>query len=107
MKIVKVSSSNPALSQLLLRQSPGGKGIWGGCKFVVNQALDECDWWIVCHVSGLKDNEKTKCNSKNTVYISMEPEESIVKTHNDFLSQFEKIVLVDRSIKHKNIIKSI
>jgi hypothetical protein len=104
MQIVKVSTGNSKLTELFLRQSPGGLGVWGGCKFYVNQYVVECDWWIVCHISGIIDKEKTLCDPKNIIYISMEPNESLLKVNSKFLSQFNKLVLVDRSINHHNIL---
>ena len=56
MKIIKVSASGgKEFAKLLLRQTPGGLGVWGDCKFVVNEPVEYCDWWVVCHGPGLRE----------------------------------------------------
>lgn len=102
MKIIKITSGDPKLSQLLLRQTPGSQGVWGGCKFIVNQPVEQCDWWFVLHSSGLRQPETTKCDPNKVVYISMEPTESVLGTRKAFLDQFAILVLTDRSIDHPN-----
>lgn len=66
MNIVKVSSGDKDLSKLLLRQTPGCNGIWGNCRFYVNEDIDQCDWWVVCHGSGLKKIETTICDPSHS-----------------------------------------
>lgn len=100
MKIIKVTSGDPKLSQLLLRQTPGGQCIWGDCKFIVNQPLEQCDWWFVLHSSSVRNTETTICDPNKVVYISMEPTESVLGTKRGFLDQFATLVLTDRSIDH-------
>jgi hypothetical protein len=102
--IVKISTNNSKFPELLLRQTPSSNGIWGNCKFYVNQKVEKCDWWVVCHVSGLETTETVKVDPNHIIYISMEPTESIGKTTNKFLEQFSKILICDRSIRHKDII---
>jgi hypothetical protein len=101
MKIIKVSSGSEEYSNLLLRQTVGMRGIWGDCKFLVNQKVDYCDWWVVCHFSGLLKPEETFCDPNHLIYISMEPKEYF--TTEKYLNQFSKLVLCDREIKHPNI----
>ena len=103
MRVIKVSSGHEELSELLLRQTPEGKGIWNNCKFIVNQKTERCDWWVVCHGSGLQWVESTFCDPNHIVYISMEPMESVGGISELFLKQFSHIVLCDRSVLHKNI----
>jgi len=103
LKVIKVSSGNPDFSRLLLRQSPGGKGIWSDCQFIVNQPVERCDWWFVLHGSGLRLAEKTLCDPDHIVYVSMEPNESVGNISINFLEQFSRIILCDRKIAHKNI----
>jgi Glycosyltransferase family 10 (fucosyltransferase). len=102
MLTIKVSSGDPKFSKLFLRQSPGGKGIWRNCHFIVNEEVEQCDWWVVCHFSGLRKIEETLCSPDHLIYISMEPKEYF--TTEKFLNQFSKLVLCDREIKHPNII---
>jgi hypothetical protein len=102
-KIIKVSCGDEQAAKLFLRQTPGGLGIWEGCHFVINKPIDECDWWVVCHGSGIRDIETTFCDPKHIVYISMEPEEIDGSIKNGFLNQFSKLILCDRSIVHPDI----
>lgn len=103
MKTIKVSAGSSEFSRLLLRQTSGGSGVWKDCKFIVNQPVERCDWWVVCHGSGLRQVESTFCDPNHIVYISMEPTESVGHITEGFLNQFSHLVLCDRNISHPNI----
>ena len=103
MKIIKVSTGNSQLSGLFLRQTKNAEGKWEDCQFIVNQDVERCDWWVICHVSGLQKNESTLCDPEHIVYISLEPSENILDISNDFINQFSQIVVCDKNILHKNI----
>ena len=103
--IIKVSTGalNSELSHLILRQTPGKHGLWNNHKFIINQSTEKCDWWIVCHGSGLQEHESTQCDPNHIVYISMEPNERLGNISDKFLNQFSHLVLCDRNIKHCQI----
>jgi len=102
MIIVKVTTSGgEILSDLFLRQTAGHLGIWGKCKFYINQPVEKCDWWIVCHASALTKLEKVICDPDHIVFMSMEPNERGVP--HAFLEQFSKLVLCDREVQHSNV----
>jgi len=104
MKIIKVSTSGgEKLASLLLRQTPGGNGIWRDCKFIVNKPVKKCDGWFVCHGSGLSEKESTCCPLNNVVYISMEPTEEVSGCKSEFIGQFSRVVMTDRNFSHKQI----
>jgi hypothetical protein len=104
MKIIKVSASGgEKLAGLLLRQTPGGNGIWKNCKFIVNEPVKNCDWWFVCHGSGLSEKESTCCPPDHVVYISMEPTEGVSGCKSEFIAQFPHVVMTDRNFSHKHI----
>jgi hypothetical protein len=103
MKIIKVSAGTGDLAKLLLRQTPGGLGLWGDCQFYVNKPIVYCDWWFVCHGSGLKHQESVICDPRHIVYISMEPNEIDDSIKHGFLSQFSRLILCDRLVQHPNI----
>ena len=42
---VRLTTSFP--SWPLLRQTPGGRGVWGDHRFFVNEDVDACDYWVV------------------------------------------------------------
>ena len=98
---VKVSTSFPEWP--LLRQTPGSKGMWGDCQFVLNEDMNECDYWVVCE--GLLQAESTVCPRKNTILITWEP--PAVKVYNEeFISQFGTVITCHRNISHPNVIYS-
>ena len=104
MKIIKVSTSGGKKhANLFLRQTPGGNGIWRDCKFIVNKPLKNCDWWFVCHGSGLGEKESTCCPPNHVVYISMEPTEEVSGCKKEFIAQFSQVVMTDRNFSHKRI----
>jgi hypothetical protein len=98
---IKVTTSSPELSSLLLRQAPKRLGIWNNCRFIVNEPVERCDWWIICHSSAIKNPETTICDPDHVVYLSMEPSEGSLSQA--FYDQFSKLILCDRRIKHSNI----
>jgi hypothetical protein len=86
----------------IIRQTPGGKGIWGNCHFFVDDDTKECDWWVV--FEGLDKKEKVKCPAGNTIFITGEPE-SIKKYNQKFINQFGYVITGRQDINHKNIIR--
>ncbi len=100
MKTIKLSV-RPVLSEIFLRQTPNANGVWGDCRFIVNSPVEKCDWWVVCHNSGLTETETTMCDPDHIVYVSLEPYDSWLPK--DFLDQFSRVVLSDRDIKHPRI----
>jgi hypothetical protein len=104
LKIIKVSSGTKLNNPLWLRQTPKSGGVWGDCKFIFNENLDECDWWIVLHGTGLRVTETAKCDPTHIIYVAMEPNETIGNMSDGFRSQFSRIVSTDRSIAHKDIV---
>lgn len=98
MQNIKISTIIP--KELLLRQSPGSKGIWGDCCFFINEEIEECDCWVV--YGGLSKFEEVICPPENTIFIALEP--STIKEYNPkFLKQFGKIISCDRRIEHRNV----
>ncbi len=98
MKVVKVSTSFPDWP--LIRQTPKGEGIWGNCKFIINEPIQECDYWVV--YEDLLRTEEVVCPIKNTLLITGEPP-SIKKYGQIFLNQFSNIITCQRDIKHENV----
>lgn len=100
--IIKISSGPKEHSRLLLRQTPNGLGRWGQVRFLVNEEVDECDWWVVLHSSGLRTAERTRCDPNHIVFVSMEP--PYQKHSSAFLRQFSCIVSCDTGLNHPNVI---
>ncbi len=103
MKVIKVSAGLPKYRELLLRQTPEMKGIWGDCKFLINSDVDKCDWWFVLHGSGIVNTEECLCDPNHIVYVSMEPSENMSRVSKIFLDQFSHLIICDRDIDHPNI----
>lgn len=101
--MLKVRISNTWPEWSLLRQTPGGKGVWGDCRFFVNEDVEECDYWVV--YEGLLKAERAVCPLENTILITGEPPS--VKTYDgQFLKQFATVIGCDRNIAHPNVIFS-
>jgi Glycosyltransferase family 10 (fucosyltransferase). len=97
---VKVSTSFP---ECFNRQTPGGQGIWRDIRFVVNEDVPECDYWVV--YEGLADVESTRCPKENVFLITGEPPSS--KTYErDFIQQFSLVVTSHADMDHPNILLS-
>ncbi len=100
---VKISAGDPKNRNLFLRQLPSKTNQWRGFEFLVNDEDVECDFWVVCHESGLIHEETVLCDPKNIFYLSMEPSEDVCRVNDEFLQQFSKIVSCDegRNIENK------
>jgi hypothetical protein len=96
---VKVSNNFPHWP--LLRQTPASQGIWGNCRFLVNQDVDECDWWVV--YEGLMVPEKSRCPKSHTIFITGEPK-SVKNYDPDFLRQFGTVITSQREIGHPRVL---
>ena len=99
---IKVTTSNPELSGLLLRQTPGRQGAWKHCQFYVDRHVDACDWWFVCHNSALMQEQSAICDPNHIVFISMEPYEQEPQS---FYDQFAHVVACDLSLQHRSILR--
>jgi hypothetical protein len=85
----------------ILRQTPGSKGIWGNCRFYVNDECDEFDYWVVYDTL----TEKLKAKSKCTILITGEPES--IKSYNpSYLKQFNYVITCQENLKHNHLIIS-
>lgn len=98
---VKITTNFP--EQPIIRQSPGGQGVWGEYRFFINQEIDECDFWVV--YEGLTKSESTKCPQGNIIFITGEPP-SIKEYQSGFLHQFNTVVTSHPDIKHPDVIYS-
>lgn len=102
MKIVKLTFN---YNWPLFRQTPDFSQIWGDYKFIIDDNLKECDFWVIYTDYELIE-ETVKCNPKNIIFIPGECYNTSSKFSQKFLNQFGTIITVQREIKHKNIIYS-
>ena len=87
----------------IFRQTPQNLGIWGDYKFVIDSNLKECDYWIIYTEYKLV-KEQCICNKENIFFIPGEGVNTCVKYPKAFLSQFGKIITVQREIQGKNVV---
>src|SRR5436853_4299811 len=87
MKIVKVSSTFPQWP--LLQQTPQSLGVWGDYQFVVNQPLEDCDYWVV--YDGLVSEESCRCCSNGAIFLTAEPP-SVKRYSESFARQFSLVL---------------
>jgi hypothetical protein len=100
MHVVKLcSDGEPGFGRLLIRQTPGRRGIWNNCAFKINEDIEECDYWAV--YEGSARTETSKCPQNGTLFISGEPP-SIRRYNPYFLDQFSRVLTCQPAIRHKN-----
>jgi len=98
---VKVTTQHP--NWPLIRQTPRSLGIIDECHFIINQDIEECDYWFV--LDGLLKSESTKCPRQNIILVTWEP--PTIKSYNkNFINQFDLVITCQKEIKHKNIVYS-
>ena len=84
----------------ILRQSPGGLGIWKNCQFIFDGEISECDYWVV--IDNLGKTEIAKCSRANTLLLTGEPPSK--KTYPEkFTRQFGQIITCIRDIQGPNV----
>jgi hypothetical protein len=98
--IIKISAGASSKAELLLRQLSKKDPAFAGIQFVVNQPVNRCDWWVVCHSSGLPCQEEVMCDPAHTLFISMEPPDW--GCPRSFYNQFSHLISCDRSARHRN-----
>lgn len=86
----------------IFRQTPKCEGVWGDYKFVIDENLKECDFWVVYTEYRMK-HERVRCNPQNTMFIPAESYSTSAKYSQEFLDQFGMLVTVQRELKHRNI----
>ena len=87
------------------RQTEQFSQVWGNYKFVIDENLKECDYWIIYTDHNLKE-EEVQCNPENVIFIPGECYNTSSKFTQKFLNQFGLIITVQRELKHKNILYS-
>ena len=98
---VKITTSGGAdLSKLVYRQLPGRSNCWGDHLFFVDADIEECDWWVICHITSIKEEVSTICDPNHIVFVSMEP---VDWGCNRFYKQFSRIITCDERVIHPHI----
>jgi hypothetical protein len=98
MLTVKISTA--VLDWPFLRQTPGGAGIWGNCRFVVDEPVESCDFWVV-H-DGMRETESTRCPPGATLLMTGEPP-SVKLYRPGFVAQFGAVLTCHRQLVHPRV----
>ena len=99
MKIVKITYN---FDWPLFRQTPKSSQVWGDYKFVIDDDLKECDYWVVYSDYCLKQ-ETVNCAPENIIFIPGECYNTSPRFSQKFLDQFGLILTVQRELHHRNI----
>jgi hypothetical protein len=100
MKQYTVKITFPYKQWPLLRQTPNWSGEWGDYKFIIDDDLKECDFWVIFTDFDLK-KETCLCSQANTIFIPGEPN-SVAKFTDKFLKQFGLIITCQDEIVTPN-----
>ena len=96
---VKISGEDP--NWPLLRQTPGSRGVWGECRFCVNDDCGVCDYWVV--YDGLRQAETVSCPPQNVLFFTAEPP-SVRSYPPRFTAQFSQVITCHQEIKQPGVI---
>ena len=95
---VKLSTST---TMPLIRQTPHFSGIFNNIRFVENEEIESCDYWVV--YDDIRSDEEVMVPQKNTLLITGEP--PCIKTYDKkFINQFSTIITSHRNLNHSNVI---
>jgi hypothetical protein len=101
--MIRVKLSTDPFPWPLFRQTPGRSGRWGDCVFHHNEAVDECESWVVFG-DVIRRTESTRCPPANTLFITPEPA-SVQRYPRPYLAQFAAVLGCQPDIRHRNVIR--
>ena len=84
---------------------PDNSFCWGDYKFILNQDIKECDYWIVFG-NLIQEKEKTIIKPANVIFITSESAD-IVEYPAEFLNQFHTVSSFRKDMKHDNVINTV
>jgi hypothetical protein len=97
--LIRVSTNFP--NEPLLRQTPGGRGVWKECRFNLNDpATSDCDIWVV--LEGLDRKERAFVRHGITIFFALEPPDS-ESYRPGFLDQFDLVIAAHADLTHRNV----
>jgi hypothetical protein len=100
--MIRVKLSFPYPDWPILRQTPDHSGIWKDCTFYTNDAITDCDYWVV--FQNVLKKETVHCPRENTIFLTGEPI-SIQRYDQKFLNQFATVVTSQNEISHRNVVR--
>src|ERR1700761_873907 len=95
---IKLSSNFPG--EPIIRQTPGRRGLWNGCQFLVNDRnVEDCDYWVV--LEGVAEEETALVRCGHTVFFALEP--PIAEEYEPgFLRQFDLVIASHPKLPHRH-----
>ena len=97
--LITVRLSPAGLHTQIIGMTPGGKGEWGNCRFVVE--AEECDWWVVDEK--LRERERARVPRGHTILITAEPP-SIKSYQPGYIRQFSTVVTCHKGLNHPHVL---
>lgn len=94
---IKLSSNS---EDRFLLQTPGGKGVWKGDTYVLNEEMDACDAWVV--YENLYGPESTVCPPDRLILLTGEPPE-IRAYAPSWTKQFSTVRSVQAGLRHPDL----
>lgn len=88
----------------MLRQTPGGKGIWEKFQFSDSSEVSACDYWIV--LNDLPCAQTVVCPPERTILFALEAE-SIFRYPDAFIRQFGTIVTCQKNLSHPRVVNDL
>ena len=87
----------------LFRQTPGGRGVWKGHRFVGNDfSMGVCDTWVVLE-DAYAEEEMALVQSGRAILITLEP--PLTREYQPaFLAQFDLVVTCHSGLRHPNVL---
>ena len=89
----------------ILRQTPGGRGIWGNYAFVLDPQLEQCDAWVVYNNLDTPHGQMSRCPPNRTLLLIGEPP-SRMGVNAAYASQFSVFVGCHPAIDHPGLIRA-
>ncbi|GAB6011760.1 glycosyltransferase family 10 domain-containing protein [Viscerimonas tarda] len=101
---VKFTPYRKNLGEIMLRQTPGGKGFSsdGRYRFYTGEEIDEPDFWVI-HGKGLRQAESCKVAPQNTLMLTTEPR-SVLNYPQKYVRQFGLVCSCQQQLKHPNVV---
>ena len=84
----------------IIRQTPGRSGRWKDCQFHVDEAEQDCDYWVV--MDGVVKPETKAPASGKVILLTLEPP-GIRVYCTPYLQQFDMVISCLNNIHHPNI----
>lgn len=99
---MRIRLSHYLVTDPLLRQTPGGLGVWKGDQFTLNDPrMQFPDMWVV--LEDILDEERATPRLGRTVLITFEPPRTR-DYRPGFLAQFDLVVSCHRNLRHRNVV---